>query len=175
MRINVFDLLLICSILHCLETIHDGIAVHFYRVPFGFEVTSNTFYSQQSTFLPCKVTILWLSSNAADMNDDVIKWKQFLHYWPFVRGIHQSPVNSTHKGQWCEALMFSLICAWIPSWVNNHGAGDLRCHHAHYDVIVMICCGNMELNGLNWGLKSTIIIAKQCSQNCLSQWQGAFK
>ena len=30
----------------------------------------------------------------------------------FVRGIHQSPVNSPHKGQWCRALMFSLICAW---------------------------------------------------------------
>ena len=44
------------------------------------------------------------------------------------------------KGQWRGALMFSLIlviCAWINSWVNNCEAGDLRCHHAHYDVIVM--------------------------------------
>ena len=31
----------------------------------------------------------------------------------------------------------SLICAWINGWVNNHDAGDLRCHHAHYDVTVM--------------------------------------
>ena len=45
--------------------------------------------------------------------DDVIKWKYFPHSWPFVWGIHQSPVNSSHKGQWCGALMFSLICAWI--------------------------------------------------------------
>ena len=37
---------------------------------------------------------------------DVIKWKHFPHYWPFVRGIHWSPVNSPHKGQWCRALMF---------------------------------------------------------------------
>ena len=44
-------------------------------------------------------------------HDDVIKWKHFPHYWPFVRGIHRSPVNSLHKGQWREALMFSLICA----------------------------------------------------------------
>ena len=34
--------------------------------------------------------------------------------------------------------MFSLICAWINTWVNNRVAGDLRRHHAHYDVIVMI-------------------------------------
>ena len=31
-------------------------------------------------------------------------------YWPFVRGIHRSPVNSPHKGQWRGALMFSLFC-----------------------------------------------------------------
>ena len=44
-------------------------------------------------------------------HDDIIKWKHFPHYWPFVRGIHRSPVNSPHKGQWHGALMFSLICA----------------------------------------------------------------
>ena len=42
------------------------------------------------------------------------------------------------KGQWHGALMFSLICAWINAWENNCEAGDLRCHHAHYDVIAMI-------------------------------------
>ena len=56
--------------------------------------------------------------------DDVIKWKHFPRYWPFVRGIHRSPVNSLHKGQWRGALMFSLICVWINGWVNNRGAGD---------------------------------------------------
>ena len=42
--------------------------------------------------------------------DDVIKWKHFPRYWPFVRGIHRSPVNSPHKGQWRGALKFPLIC-----------------------------------------------------------------
>ena len=41
-------------------------------------------------------------------HDDVIKWKQFRRYWPSVQGIHRSPVNYPHKGQWCGALMFSL-------------------------------------------------------------------
>ena len=35
----------------------------------------------------------------------------FPRYWPFVRWIHRSPVNSPHKGQWRGALIFSLICA----------------------------------------------------------------
>ena len=88
-------------------------------------------------------TILWWVINiiVADAttpcHDDVIKWKHFPRYWPFVRGIHRSPVNSPHKGQWRGALMFSLICVWINDWVNNREASDLRRYHAHYDVIVM--------------------------------------
>ena len=74
-------------------------------------------------------------------HDDVIKWKHFPRYWPFVRGIHRSPVNSPHKGQWRGALMFSLICAWINAWVNNREAGDLRRYRAHCDVTVMIIQG----------------------------------
>ena len=70
-------------------------------------------------------------------HDDVIKWKHFPRYWPFVRVIHRSPVNCPHKGQWRGALMFSVICAWINGWVNNHEACDLGRHRAHYDVIVM--------------------------------------
>ena len=53
-------------------------------------------------------------------------------------GNSPGPVNSPHKGQWREALMFSLICARINDWVNNREAGDLRRHRGHYDVNVMI-------------------------------------
>ena len=70
-------------------------------------------------------------------HDDVIKWKHFPHYWPFVRGIHWSLVNSLHKGQLSGALMFSLKCARINGWVNSGEAGDLRHHHAHYDITLM--------------------------------------
>ena len=69
--------------------------------------------------------------------DDVIKWNHFPRYWPFMRGIHRSPVNSPHKGQWRGALMLSLICTWTNGWVNNRDAGDLRHHRAHCDVPVM--------------------------------------
>ena len=37
----------------------------------------------------------------------------FSRYWTFARGIHRSPVNSPHKGQWRRALVFSLIWAWM--------------------------------------------------------------
>ena len=66
----------------------------------------------------------WTNTRYMALHDDVIKWKPFPRYWPFVRGIHRSPVNSPHKGQWRGALMISLICAWMNGWVNNREAGD---------------------------------------------------
>ena len=53
--------------------------------------------------------------------DDVINWKHFPRYWAFVRGIHRWPVNSSHKGQFRGAFMFSLICAWMNGWVKVFG------------------------------------------------------
>ena len=79
------------------------------------------------------------------MHDDVIKWKHFPRHWPFVRGIHWSPVNSPHKGQWRGALIFSLICSWINGWVNNGEASDLTRHGTHYDVIVMENFDNLSV------------------------------
>ena len=72
-------------------------------------------------------------------HDDILKWQHFSRYWPFVQGIHQSLVNSPHKGPWHRALMFSMICAWINGWVNIGEAGDLRHHCTHYDVTVVLC------------------------------------
>ena len=62
------------------------------------------------------------------IHDDVIKWKHFSRYWPFVRG---------RQCQWRGALIFSLICAWINGWINNREVGDLRPNRAHYDISVM--------------------------------------
>ena len=80
-----------------------------------------------------KISQLWVLIICGD----VIKWRRFQRYWPFVRGIHQSPVKSPHKGQWRGTLTFSFICTWINAWENNREAGDLRRHHTHYDVTVM--------------------------------------
>ena len=100
---------------------------------------------------------LWHSCcHVGTIHDDVIKWKHFPRYWPFVWGIHRSPVNSPHRGRWCGALMFSWICAWINGWVNNGEAVDLRRHRAHYDVTVMFTKLFTKLTtsdlGFSWGL-----------------------
>ena len=79
----------------------------------------------------------WIYYNGSISHDDVIKWKHFPRYWPFVWGIHRWPVDSPDKGQWRGALMLYLIWAWINGWVNNREAGDLRRHRAYHHVIVM--------------------------------------
>ena len=63
-------------------------------------------------FCPCTAyTGHGIADSPDQLHEDVIKWKHFPRYWPFVGGIHRSPVNSPHKGQWRWALMCSLICA----------------------------------------------------------------
>ena len=78
-------------------------------------------------------------------HDDIIKRKYFPRYWPFVRGIHRPSVYSSHKGQWCGALMFSLICVWRNGWVNIRDAGGLRRHGPHNDVTVMLIVVGLPL------------------------------
>ena len=93
------------------------------------------------------------------LRDDVIKWKHFPRYWPFVRGIRRSPVNSPHKGQWRGALMFSLICAWINALVNNREAGDLKRHRAHFDVILM-CTLYLQMT---MNASARVCVVKRCA------------
>ena len=111
---------------------------------------------------------LFHKMNSRSWHDGVIKWKHFPRYWPFV-----SPVNFPHKWQWRETLILSLICAWINGWVNNHAAGDLRRHRAHYDydatVMVIgqpkgrLCEEQLpterSLLGVAWGCRSSEIWA----------------
>ena len=103
--------------------------------------------------------MIWYSRSI----DDASKWKHFSRYWPFVRGIHRSPVNSLHKGQWRGALTFSLICVWINGWINSREAGDLRRYRINYDVTVMkdahdfvllwfVWVMLLVLNGIMWSL-----------------------
>ena len=67
-------------------------------------VQSFKFGSDKDLF-PKWLSLLSTSDNSRchllvpNLPSDVIKWNHFPRYWPFVRGIHRSPVNSPHKGQ----------------------------------------------------------------------------
>ena len=124
---------------------------------------------------PLKGPLLWGRQSVGFVHHDVMKWKHFPHYWPFVRGIHRSPVNSPPMGQWREALMLTLICASTNGWANNREASDLRCHSARYDVLVMGFGGFVfsSHNGVCDTVTTTTTILLSfiyCGRSWSSQW-----
>ena len=103
----------------------------------GSEFTKNTSWDYH--FMACAFQGIGSSIWYVIRHVDIIKWKHFQRYWPFVGGIHRWPVDSSHKGQWREALMFSLICTWTNGWANTRGVGDFRRYSPHYAVTVTLC------------------------------------
>ena len=110
-------------------------------------------------------------------HDDVIKWKHFPRYWPFVRGIHLSPVNSPLKGQWRRALLFPLICAcikrlskeswgwWFETptcslWRHRNTIFGSRSHHL---VSATPCLGELIIGQIN--LNKSMYLWKQIRGN----------
>ena len=83
---------------------------------------------------------LWLFKSLAavfvqQLVKTINKWYiKVLHYWPFVRGIHQSLVDSPHKGPvmqmeflWHEAHMFMsyTLQVWPPGSCPLHFTGQV--------------------------------------------------
>ena len=118
-----------------------------------------------SVAISCEITSCHLT------HDDVIKWKHVPRYWPFVRGIHRSPVDSIPKGHWLGALIFSLICAWTNRWANNGAAGDLRRHRSHEHATVVISENTFEIINGHVNVKQTMGKFSQC---LLFAWHPLF-
>ena len=111
------------------------------------------------TFL---VSHFWLCHLFNEDTDDVIKWKHFPRYWPFVRGIHRSPVNSPHKGQWRGTLMVFFICVWINGWVNQSWGWWLQAPSRplwhHCNVQAPNAWNNFPCQLLRWEFVNMMII-----------------
>ena len=71
-----------------------------------------------------------------ESHDDVIKWKHFPRHWPFVSGIHWSPVDS--PSQRPVTPSFGVYFDLRLNKQLGKQSGDLRRHRAHYDATVMV-------------------------------------
>ena len=117
-----------------------------------------TFVSSWSDLCPVLVTDM--------LHDDVIKWKHFPCYWPFVRGIHQSLVDSPHKGQWCWALVVfdlrlnKLLSKQSRSWWFEKPSCSLW-HHCH--AICKIVLGQAMSKG-----GSTVLLQQETSPSSVT-------
>ena len=103
------------------------------------------FFRSNSNILQLSEDHIWLYQTTTTQQVLVIMfitwWRHQKEEFPALlalcEGNHRSSVDSPYKGQWCGALMFSVICAWTDDWVTNRDAGNLSRHRAHYCVIVM--------------------------------------
>ena len=71
---------------------------------------------------------LWMYS--AQWNNwyvDIMQWKRFPHYWPFLRSL----VNSPHKRPVMQGVCCFFTVARISCEINSRVAGDSRRHGVH--------------------------------------------
>ena len=110
------------------------------------------------------------------LHDDVIQWKHFPRYWLFVRGIHRSPVNFPHKGQWHGALLFSLICTRINGWVNNREAVEFEtlscplCRNCNRIILCIIlwslCLLSLRIIDCHFNFRHCVFMSLSSSKQC---------
>ena len=102
-HIVVFELLLLW--LTTIKTVYVGLVYFWYRI--GFK----------------QILIITPTDENNSIHDDVIKWKYFPRYWPFVRGIHRHRWIPLTKASDAELWFFTY--AGLNTWVNNREAYDL--------------------------------------------------
>ena len=107
--------------------------------------------------------------------DDVIKWKHFPRYWPYVRIIHQSSVNSPHKCQWCGALMLFFYlrlnkrlsrqsCGW---WFKTPSRLLYRHCNVNMAEIVELCSWHPICKRAQKGNRMTVNGYWLCGYHCV--------
>ena len=148
-------------------------------------------YEPCANFLECVICMNALSHHCfillpadfkvSNNHDDVIKWKHFPRYGPLCgefighRWIPRTKVSDAEL--WCFLWYWTVLkCS-----VNIRNAGDLKRHHAHYDVIVMIIeklcywSDNMESQSLNIFLRLQWTRCHRSGSLRLRWWLAAWR
>ena len=125
-------------------------SLHWLWQYFTFQKTPHTPISQGSYGVP---------------HDGITKWKCFLCYWSFVRGIHWSPVDSSHKGSVTELWCLFFMLHWANRWKKKQlSSWRFEMPRHSYDVIVML----MWIFKKNWLWYNSSALYKIQSYHILS-------
>ena len=85
------------------------------------------------------VSILVCQTEGFQSHDNFMTWKCFLHYWLFVRGIHQGLVDSPVKGPVMQSFDDSFDVS-LNKLLNKQSRGRwIKMSWHSYDVIVRWC------------------------------------
>ena len=70
--------------------------------------------------------------NCRYSHDDIIKCTHLPRQWPFVRGIHRSPVDSPHKGHVTGTFDVPFLLIRTDGWTNTRLTGNSRRHDSQF-------------------------------------------
>ena len=70
------------------------------------------------SFADMETACVFLLLNFTMIHNDDIKWKRFPRYWPFVRGIHRSTVNSPPNGR-AMGVSYELLGENSPRYIGS--------------------------------------------------------
>ena len=104
-----------------------------------------------------------LDCHCTCQHDNVMKWKHFRITGPFMRGIHQSPVDSFHKG----SVMWSFdVC--LHKLLHKHPRGRwIKMSWCSFDVTVMSGC---LLKWWHYDIKEILITGPLWGESTGHQW-----
>ena len=95
-------------------------------------------------------------------HDDVIKWRHFPRYWPFVRGIHRSPVNSPHRPVTRSFDVFFDL-QWWGWWIETPSCPLWRHCNVTEDLSSkLVCCAQYDAILYSDFSRGYSIIATNC-------------
>ena len=76
----------------------------------------HTQFESNNTFTKQFVDNSCICRYTSVLHDDVIKWKHFPRYWPFVWGIHRPFVWGIHRSRWIPRTKASDAGLWCFLW-----------------------------------------------------------
>ena len=93
--------------------------------------------------------ILRTQYNGLAAHDDVIKWKHFLRYWPFVRGIPNGTCEFPSQRPVTRSFDVFFDLRLNKRLSEQSRPRDLRRHHTHYDVTALAGSTNNHSNDVD--------------------------
>ena len=88
-------------------------------------------------------------------------YQRYPHYWPFVVGIHRSPVVSLRKGLMMQSLMCALMSVGANSWTNSRVVSDFKTPWRGFNVPVISWLSRMSVLYTCWMAHSIVLIGTQ--------------
>ena len=126
--LGVYVVAFICRLPPALEEQFEECGWHYYKEPLRKKWYNHNNATRNYTACITKGCVVIIHTNLLAstwlfwQGPNIMMTSSSGNIFLFIGPLRGWPVNSSHKGQWRGALLFSLVCA--NGWINNRDAGD---------------------------------------------------